>query len=202
MATHMPWVKSFDEEQAVDQAMQVFWLKGFDSASITDLLRGTGLNKGSLYNAFGGKRQLFVRTLEKYDRERRQALLAQLEAGDDPVAAINGFLCATVESSVADPERKGCFLVNTALDVAAQPEDVQALVVNGLREIEAFFRRCIEVGQARKVLRSDINPTDTAKALLGVAVSIRVLGRGVYTEESLHTLVAEARRLFELPAGA
>lgn len=198
----MPWVKSFDEEQAVDQAMHVFWKKGFDSASITDLLQGTGLNKGSLYNAFGGKRQLFARTLEKYDREHRQRLLAKLEALDDPVAAIDGFLNATVESSLADPERKGCFLINTAHDLENQPEDVRAVVINGLREIEAFFRRCIEVGQARKLLRSDISPQDTAKALLGVAVAIRVLGRGAYAEEALRTLVAEARRLVQLPGSS
>ena len=57
----MPWEKSFDEETAVESAMQVFWEKGFEPASIADLLAGTGLNRGSLYNAFGGKQQLLFR---------------------------------------------------------------------------------------------------------------------------------------------
>jgi TetR/AcrR family transcriptional repressor of nem operon len=57
----MPWEKSFNEETALEKAMQVFWEKGFEPASIADLLEGTGLNRGSLYNAFGGKQQLFVK---------------------------------------------------------------------------------------------------------------------------------------------
>ncbi len=63
----MPWEKSFDEEVAIEKAMLVFWEKGFEPASIADLLEGTGLNRGSLYNAFGGKQQLFVKALLKYD---------------------------------------------------------------------------------------------------------------------------------------
>ncbi len=61
----MPWEKSYNEETAVENAMQVFWEKGFEPTSIADLLAGTGLNKGSLYNAFGGKQQLFVKALQK-----------------------------------------------------------------------------------------------------------------------------------------
>ena len=67
----MPWEKSFDEELALEKAMEVFWSRGFDSASIAELIAQTGINRGSLYNAFGGKQPLFVRTLLKYDRERR-----------------------------------------------------------------------------------------------------------------------------------
>ncbi len=62
----MPWEKSFDEGEVVGKAMKVFWEKGFEPSSMADLIAGTGIARGSLYNAFGGKRQLFIKALEKY----------------------------------------------------------------------------------------------------------------------------------------
>jgi len=190
----MPWEKSFDEETAIENAMQVFWEKGFEPASITDLLEGTGLNRGSLYNAFGGKQQLFVKALLNYDQDRK-AMLARLEALDDPQKAITTFFDTTVANTVADQDHKGCFLFNTALQINMHDEEVNAIVTNGVREVEAFFRRCIEVGQARGEMPNELVPEATAKALLALIVSIRVLGRGVFAEAALHTVADEGKRM-------
>lgn len=191
----MPWEKSFDEDAALDKAMQVFWEKGFEPTSIADLLEGTGLNRGSLYNAFGGKQQLFVKALQRYDNDRRQPMLARLEALDNPRKAIAEFFDACVQETAADKDHKGCFLFNTALDISTHDEKVREIVTNGVREIEAFFRRCIEVGQARGEMPKEIEPTATAKALLALTVAIRVLGRGVFAEAALHTIADEGKRL-------
>ena len=193
----MPWEKSFDEETAVKNAMRVFWEKGFEPASIADLLAGTGLNRGSFYNAFGGKQQLFVKALLKYDQDR-QAMLARLEALDDPQKAIATFFDDTVVNTVADRDHKGCFLFNTALQIKAHDEEVNAIVTNGVREIEAFFRRSIEVGQARGEMPKELVPEETAKALLALTVAIRLLGRGVFTEASLRTIADEGKRMVGL----
>ncbi len=193
----MPWEKSFNEETALEQAMQVFWKKGFEPASIADLLQGTGLNKGSLYNAFGGKHQLFVKALRKYDRDHRQGMLARLEALDDPKKAIATFFDAIVAETVADRDHKGCFLFNTALELTTHDEEVNAIVTNGVRETEAFFRRSIEVGQARGDLPEELDPEATAKALLALIVAIRVLGRGVFAEAALHTIADAGKRLMK-----
>ncbi len=193
----MPWEKSFDEETAIENAMQVFWEKGFEPASIADLLEGTGLNRGSLYNAFGGKQQLFVKALQKYDQDR-QAMLAKLEALDDPKKAIATFFDTTVAKTVADQDHKGCFLFNTALQINTHDEEVNAIVTNGVREIEAFFRRSIEVGQARGDIPRGLDPEATAKALLALVVAIRVLGRGVFAEAALRTIADQGKRLIGL----
>ena len=191
----MPWEKSFNEDTALEKAMQVFWEKGFEPASIADLLAGTGLNRGSLYNAFGGKQQLFVKALLKYDRDYRQAMLAKLEALDNPKKAITTFFDAIVAETVADQDHKGCFLFNTALEITTHDEKVNEIVTNGVREIEAFFRRSIEVGQARGDMPKGLDPQATAKALLALIVAIRVLGRGVFAEAALHTIADEGKRL-------
>ena len=194
----MPWVKSFDEETAIESAMQVFWEKGFEPASIADLLAGTGLNRGSLYNAFGGKQQLFVSALLKYDRDYRQAMLAKLEALDNPRKAVATFFDSIVADTVDDQDHKGCFLFNTALEIGTHDEKVNEIVTNGIREIEAFFRRSIEVGQARGDIPKELVPQATAKALLALIVAIRVLGRGVFEAAALHTIADEGKRLIGL----
>lgn len=191
----MPWEKSFDEDEVLTKAMHVFWDKGFDSASISDLVKTTGINKGSLYNAFGGKQKLFVKALLKYDRENRRALLAELEALDDPRTAIANLLDGLVEETVADTGRKGCFLINTASEIATHESEVIEIVTRGLREMEAFLRRSIEVGQVRGDIPADRDPKATATALLGVIVAIRVLGRGVFTKPALETIANEGKRL-------
>ena len=191
----MPWEKSFNEEVALESAMHVFWGKGFEAASITDLIEGTGVNRGSLYNAFGGKRSLFIKALLKYDRETRQSKLAQLEALDDPKQAISQFFDRIVAETVEDQDRKGCFLINTSLELPSHDAEVNQIVVKGLRELEAFFRRCIEVGQARSEIPKDIKPEAVAKTLLALLVAIRVLSRGVYTETALQTIADEAKHL-------
>lgn len=193
----MPWEKSFDEETAIENAMRVFWEKGYEPASIADLLEGTGLNRGSLYNAFGGKQQLFVKSLRKYDQDR-QAMLARLEALDDPKQAIATFFDTTVAKTVADTDHKGCFLFNTALQINMHDEEVNAIVTNGVREIEAFFRRSIEVGQARGDIPRRLDPEATARALLAWIVAIRVLGRGVFAEAALRTIADQGKQLISL----
>lgn len=190
----MPWEKSFDEEDVLEKAMQVFWAKGFDSTSISDLLAGTGINRGSLYNAFGGKQALFEKVLLKYDRDKRRALLAELEAMDDPRKAIYAFFDKIVDETLTDTQRKGCFLINTASEIANLDEHLADIITNGLREIEAFFRRSIEVGQARSEIDKHLDPEATAKSLMAFLVAIRVLGRGAFSEEALLTIANSAKQ--------
>lgn len=191
----MPWEKSFNEDEVVGKAMNVFWEKGFEPASMADLIAGTGITRGSLYNAFGGKEQLFVKALAKYDLDNRRALLAELEAMDDPQRAITAFFDAIVTETVADKKKKGCFLINTASVLATQGEEVNRIVRNGLRETEAFFKRSIEVAQARKQVPQTLAPEASAKALMAMVVAIRVLGRGMFDASALRTIADQAQRL-------
>lgn len=191
----MPWEKSFDEDEAVGKAMKVFWEKGFEPASMANLIAGTGITRGSLYNAFGGKEQLFVKALLKYDKDNRRALLAELEAMDDPIRAIAALFDGIVAETVADPEKKGCFLVNTAAEIATHGEEVNRIIRNGLRELEAFLRRSLEVAQVRKQIPVSLDPEATAKGLMAMIVGIRVLGRGVFDEAALKEIATQAQRL-------
>ncbi len=105
----MPWKKSFDEQEAIESAMMVFWEKGYEATSISNLLEKTGINRGSFYNAFGGKRQLFTKTLEKYDAETRKPILAELETLDNPTLAFKRLFNLLIEQAENDSEKKRLF---------------------------------------------------------------------------------------------
>lgn len=191
----MPWEKSFNEDIALEKAMVVFWERGYEPTSIANLLEGMELNRGSFYNTFGSKQELFEKALEKYDKEYRQPMLAQLEALDDPKQAIDNFFDMTVSQTISDQQHKGCFLFNTATVIATHNEKINKIVSNGVREIEGFFRRCIEVGQARHDIPASLQPEPTAKTLLSLVVSIRILGRGIFEEAALHTIANQGKQM-------
>lgn len=191
----MPWEKSFNEDEAVGKAMRVFWEKGYEPASMADLIASTGISRGSLYHAFGGKEQLFVKALQKYDTDNRRAILADMEAMDDPKRAIAALFDGIVAETVADTRKKGCFLVNTASELLSHGDEVNRIVRTGLREFEGFFRRSIEVAQRRQQLPDSLDAAAAAKGLVAMVVAIRSLGRGTFDEASLKKVAAQALRL-------
>ena len=193
----MPWEKSFDESDVIDQTMHVFWLKGYAATSISDITAATGLKRGSLYNAFDGKDDLFLRSLQKYDAEYRCVAQRKVEQIEDPVEAISTFFALIVKSTLDDPDRKGCLLVNTSLDIAVHDQEMKKLVANAFQSIAKFFESSIVRGQELGQIPRSIHPRPTAKTLVSCLVGIRVLGRGAYGKTALNQIAEQAMRLIQ-----
>lgn len=191
----MPWVKNFDIDEATDKAMNVFWKKGYEGTSMSDLIAGMNINKGSLYNAFGSKKQLFDRALRRYDKLNRQQMLSQLSDIDDPHKAVGMLFDGLIAETQADKENKGCLLANTALELPNQPDDVKDMVTSAFTEFEAFFYSMIIKGQKSGLIGAEIDPDETAKSLLALVVGLRVLARGTYNTEAIKGLKSGALRL-------
>jgi TetR/AcrR family transcriptional repressor of nem operon len=168
--------REFDEEAALDIAMQCFWDQGFETTSVRDLADQMGITQTSLYNTFGDKRALYTRAFEHYlahvirERIKRLEVLA-------PTEAIEAYFMESVERSIADKARRGCMLVNTGLEIAPHDPEFRKMVVREFSVIEDFFRSRIDAGQASGALRRDVPAGELAKMLLSVLVGIRVLSR-------------------------
>ncbi len=188
----MPWEKSFDIDQAVDRAQHVFWAKGYEATSLADLLKAMGINKGSFYNAFGSKKKLFTQSLLKYDREQRKAALTQLSALNDPIVAFTTLFDGLIAQSLSDDERKGCMLVNTALDLPNHDKDTEKTVKKGLSDFEVFFREQIELGHKTGAIPERVDVTETARGLVTLVVGLRVLARGVFNADGLQAIKSQA----------
>lgn len=188
----MPWEKSFDESDVIERAMDVFWKKGYAATSISDITDATGIKRGSLYNAFDGKHDLFVRALLKYGGERRTNKLQMLETVEDPREAIAMFFDSIVKATLDDPDKKGCLLFNTALEFSSHDDDVKKLVSQGINEVVAFFEGRIDRGKELGSIRNSLDTQSTAKALVALVVGIRVLGRGAFGKAALRQVAQQA----------
>ena len=194
-ANEMPWEKTFEESDVIEQVMQVFWKKGYSATSISDLTEATGIKRGSLYNAFQSKDGLFIKSLLKYENEQRRAWMRDAEAREDPREAILWWFKECVKSSLNDPERKGCLLINTALDFSIHNEEVKKVVSSGVKEVSQFFERLIKRGQESGQIPASVEPRSTAKALFALLIGIRVMGRGALDKSSLQQIAKQAETL-------
>ncbi len=157
--------------------MACFWRRGYEATSMRDLIGAMGISGPSLYNAFGDKRAVFTAALERYLDQSPRARMKRLEAASAPKDAIRQFIEEIIERSLNDPERRGCLLINSALEVAPHDRQLGAVIGDCLTEIEAFFRRSIKAGQKQGTIRRALVAKDVARLLLGVLLGIRVLAR-------------------------
>src|SRR5205823_14037691 len=143
----MARMKAFDEQRAIDAAVDCFWARGYEATSVRDLADSMRIGGASLYNAYGDKRALFTQSLERYANRSMRERIARLEARHQPKQAIRAFLAEIVDRSLKDPDRKGCLLVNSALDVAPHDAKIGRVVAGYLEELRTFFRRNLEAAR-------------------------------------------------------
>ena len=193
--------REFDERAVLDAAVQCFWTRGYEATSVRDLIEKTGITGASLYNAFGDKRALYQKALDRYvdssimDRIRRCEELA-------PREAIGAFFAEILKRSLTDRQHKGCMLVNAALDVAPHDPDFQKIVAGVLVRIEGFFLDRVKAGQADGTITRSLSAENLAHHLLGVLMGVRVLARVRPERVLLEGLVSAAITLLDRPDNA
>lgn len=193
-------LKEFDQDKAIDGAVDCFWARGYEATSVRDLAARMGIGGASLYNAYGGKRALFVAALERYANRSSRERIARLEATGQPRQAIEAFLAEIIDRSLKDRARKGCLLVNSALDVAPHDAEIGKVVAGYLEEIRAFFQRNIEAARRAEQVPRDIDAAGVSAHLLGILLGIRVLARTRPDRALLDSVVRPALDLLAVPA--
>ncbi|MFJ6076066.1 TetR/AcrR family transcriptional regulator [Streptomyces sp. NPDC093065] len=169
--------KQFDPDVAVDQAMDVFWRKGYAGTTPQDLVEALGIGKGSLYNTFGSKHALYERALRRYRDQQAAALVAALEEGGPVKARLRRTLEFLVEMDLADPGRRGCMAVNAAAELAGTDEVATELVQRMLDRTEGAFRALIEEGLRSGEIAPGRDPAALGSMLLNTVVGLRLMAR-------------------------
>lgn len=190
----MPWDKSFDVELALEKAMNAFWMRGYEATSLQDLVNCTGVNRASLYATYGDKHELFLSALRHYDTKMRRNLLESLEAKYGPRDAIRQVFLTFLGGMSDGRSNKGCFVTNTALELAPHDPEVGELVAHTQREIESFFLRMVKKGKASGEVTSSSKPTDISRGLLASLIGLVVLVRSRPDMALLNSIIHEAMR--------
>ena len=165
--------REFDEDEALAKIMDVFWEKGFEGTSMSDLETATGLRKGSLYAAFGDKRAMYRKSVELYGRTAIEESVAVLTGVDAPERRIGKFLQAPIGAVAVANDRRGCFLCNASIDQAAVDPETQ-------RSVTGSFER---LGGVLEEVLSELGTIDNsrrraaAQHLLSVYFGLRVLAK-------------------------
>jgi TetR/AcrR family transcriptional repressor of nem operon len=190
--------REFDEDAVLDAAMNCFWERGFEATSVRELAAEMGIASPSLYNAFGDKRALFRRVLEHYSHFAR-ARIARLESTLPPKEAVRAFITKIIEHSLDDQDRRGCLLVNSALEIAPHDAVIGSDIADRIGEIEAFFQRSIAAAQTDGTIPPERGADDLARLMLGVLLGIRVLARSKPDRALLEGVARPALALLEWP---
>jgi TetR/AcrR family transcriptional repressor of nem operon len=189
----MPWEKKFDKAATLDRALEAFWSHGYEATSMQDLVDCMGVNRGSLYATYGDKRALFEAALGRYDDDRRR-MLSNLEARYEPRDAIRQLFLAFTKDIDPNGGNKGCFLTNTALELAAHDPEIRALVSSAQADLEAFFKRLIVAGKDAGDIPEHVNVLDASRTLLATLLGVVVLVRSRPERALLKTIVDDALR--------
>ena len=185
----------FDREVALDLALDQFWSHGFNDTSMRELADRLGISLSSLYNTFGDKRTMFLAALERYDTQILSRRLEGLERNHAPLEAIRGLFRSIAADCAADPVRRGCFLVNTALEMSPHDAEIEEEVRRKLESIKAFLLRSLKLARKRGDLVSGRNPELLAAQLLAALLGIRVLARANPDPQTLDQVVQGALAL-------
>lgn len=169
----MARTREFDPEEAVQEAMELFWRRGYGGTAMSDIYAATGLKPGSVYGAFGDKEGLFRRAFEAYATHFR----ATLPAGQRGLAAIEAWLATQIRLASEDPDRRGCLIINTVMEREVHSESTRALAQGRLQEIRDFFLGALAQALQAGQIAADTPIAARADALMGAVVAIMALGR-------------------------
>ncbi|MEM6791774.1 MAG: TetR/AcrR family transcriptional regulator [Myxococcota bacterium] len=179
--------RSFDEDEVLERALEVFWRQGYTATSIVDLEAATGLKAGSLYKAFRHKHALFVRAVDRYLEEGRQ-MAAQTFGDLGPREALARWLDVVAEMATATPAC-GCFAVNCAVELAPHDDRVREALRAHDRRLLRLFTDLVRRGQAAGELRAG-DPTSCARHLLVFINGLQVEGKKGLSRPEAKRLVA------------
>ncbi|SDQ00819.1 transcriptional regulator, TetR family [Mucilaginibacter sp. OK268] len=143
----MARTKEFDENEVLNKAVDLFWLKGYNGTSMQDLVDGLGISRSSLYDTYGDKHTLFIKALECYQCTA-SAKISQIAGSDLPAKEIiKQILEFIADELLGDYSRKGCFMVNAEVEVAPHDEVVKQMICRNDQQVEDIFYRVIKKGQ-------------------------------------------------------
>jgi AcrR family transcriptional regulator len=187
--------REFDIDQATDQALQLFWSKGYEGTSLEDLTTAMGINRPSLYAAFGSKEGLFKRALERYLVGHDAAVATSLAA--DSAREVAFRIMRWYADAVGLPGRppcSGCFLVQGALVSGDENRSIRRVLAERRRRVEAAFAARFERAKREGDLASDARPADLARYVMTICHGLSVLAVGGASRDQLRRVVEIAMR--------
>jgi TetR/AcrR family transcriptional repressor of nem operon len=173
----MARTKDFDEDEVLQKAMNLFWYKGYNGTSMQDLVDGLGISRSSMYDTFGDKHSLFMRSLENYKKIATAEMKSIVDNAPTAKAAVRAMFEYTIAELVSDKLHKGCFLVNAGVEMAPHDKEVNKMLCENDRQLEKYFDQAIKKGQASGEISNEKDSHALAQFILNNIKGIRVTAK-------------------------
>lgn len=157
--------------------MELFWRRGYEATSIQALVDHTGIGRGSLYDTFGSKHGLYLRALDRYRELNATLLTSMFQDTDSLREMLRRALTAVSDDALADPERRGCLMVNAAMELTPHDPDTAQRVAAAFAGIEDALHEALVLAQERGEVAPEKDARALARFLLTAMQGLRVVGK-------------------------
>ncbi|HDX9630367.1 TPA: TetR/AcrR family transcriptional regulator [Bacillus cereus] len=171
----MARTREFDEDQVLDAAMQLFWEKGYEATSLSDLTSRMGIQRPSIYSAFGDKKELFEAALRRYTMSRASDVRNRLQSHSSVKESFSIFFADVVNEEYAGDLSKGCFCINTMVELAPHDERFEILTREHQMYLAVIFQETIERGIQSGELEVNTDAKSLAQALIVALIGLTVM---------------------------
>jgi TetR/AcrR family transcriptional repressor of nem operon len=185
----MPRTKEFEPEAALQNAMELFWRKGYEATSMRDLLDGMGIGRGSFYDTFGDKHSLFLAALDRFETTRTAWIIEALEGPGSLLESIRYVFERTVDGLVGFEPRRGCLLANSAVELAPHDPEVARRISRYVQRTEDAFEQALERARTAGDISQDKDPRALARFLVNNLHGLRIMARAGADRETLEDTV-------------
>ncbi|HEY3683718.1 MAG TPA: TetR/AcrR family transcriptional regulator [Streptosporangiaceae bacterium] len=168
--------RGFDVDQALDAALRVFWERGYDATSMQDLCAAMNIRPGSVYAAYGAKRDLFAAALRRYVGSVSAEAIARITSASSGMRGLRDYFAHLVDAMVDGDRRWGCLITNSLVERAARDPELAGLVTLHLANLRAAFAAALTRARADGELRPGAGP-ESADLLLAVVQGMNVLAK-------------------------
>ncbi|MED1781037.1 TetR/AcrR family transcriptional regulator [Brevibacillus fortis] len=171
----MARTREFDEEKVLEAAMQLFWEKGYEATSLSDLTTRMGIQRPSIYSTFGDKKELFETALRRYTMSRASEVRTKLQNNPSVKEAFRHFFNEVIDEEYTESLSRGCFCINTMVELAPHDEKFEILTREHQMYLSVIFQETIERGIQSGELDSSIDAKAIAQALIVSLIGLTVI---------------------------
>jgi TetR/AcrR family transcriptional regulator, transcriptional repressor for nem operon len=181
--------KEFDQDEALQKAVEVFWSRGYEGTSIQDLVGHMGINRQSLYDTFGDKHALYLQALDRYCQIESRKAIELLESRGSVKRALRELFSGVVEGAVNDKQRRGCFVGNAMSELAGRCKATAASTGNNMAAMEEAFYRLLLRGKQNGELRGVRDPRAVARFLYSSVQGLLLMSKATQDRKTLEDVV-------------
>lgn len=186
----------FCKQQALENAMELFWSKGYEATSLTDLLKVMQISKSSFYQSFGSKCELFKKTLLLHNKNQEKQLHQKLNK-DGKIRENFKTMLNNVSTNVNSKEKqRGCFISNVAIEFAQTDGEIAKIVRIGFENFEDEIFKAIKIGQDNGTIATTLSSHELAKLFVTVYSGLKTMVKSGSSKKELDVSIAALFKLF------